>query len=161
MIKMDSDLTSDILIYDILRNSDNEIISKINVKFIDKSVPAEEDNTIYVGNVSLDPKTELYDGIIYNTLVNIYVKTKQTDYLQSSRILRTIIKQVKKELKKNEELQSRNIRFGRQTFDYGSIYSLKGINLLVYLDEEEYDEDDLEEIENFCGIYYNNNGKID
>ena len=161
MIKMDSDLTSDILIYDILRNSDNEIISKCNVKFFDRSVPAEEDNTIYIGNVNLDPKTELYDGIIYNTLVNIYVKTKQTDYLQSSRILRTIIKQVKKELKKNEELQSRNIRFGRQTFDYGSVYSLKGINLLVYLDEEEYDEDDLEEIENFCGIYYNNNGKID
>ena len=148
----DTVYTTDFLIYDILRNTDNEILQLCNVKFIDRSVPAEEDNTIYIANVSLSPKTELFDGQIYNTLVSIYVKTKQTDYIKGSRILRTFIQNIKQELKNNPELRSRNIRFGNQTFDYGSTYTLKGITLLVYVDEEEeYGLLDAEEISNYCG----------
>ena len=148
----DTVYTTDFLIYDILRNTDNEILRLCNVKFIDRSVPAEEDNTIYIANVSLSPKTELLDGQIYNTLVSIYVKIKQTDYIKGSRILRTFIQNIKQELKNNPELRSRNIRFGNQTFDYGSTYTLKGITLLVYVDEdEEYGLLDAEEISNYCG----------
>ena len=148
----DTVYTTDFLIYDILRNTDNEILRLCNVKFIDRSVTAEEDNTIYIANVSLSPKTELFDGQIYNTLVSIYVKTKQTDYIKGSRILRTFIQNIKQELKNNPELRSRNIRFGNQTFDYGSTYTLKGITLLVYVDEdEEYGLLDAEEISNYCG----------
>lgn len=148
----DTVYTTDFLIYDILRNTSNEILQLCNVKFIDRSVPAEEDNTIYIANVSLSPKTELFDGQIYNTLVSIYVKTKQTDYIKGSRILRTFIQNIKQELKNNPELRSRNISFGNQTFDYGSTYTLKGITLLVYVDEEEeYGLLDAEEISNYCG----------
>lgn len=148
----DTVYTTDFLIYDILRNTDNDILQLCNVKFIDRSVPAEEDNTIYIANVSLSPKTELFDGQIYNTLVSIYVKTKQTDYIKGSRILRTFIQNIKQELKNNPELRSRNISFGNQTFDYGSTYTLKGITLLVYVDEEEeYGLLDAEEISNYCG----------
>lgn len=148
----DTVYTTDFLIYDILRNTDNEILQLCNVKFIDRSVPAEEDNTIYIANVSLSPKTELFDGQIYNTLVSIYVKTKQTDYIKGSRILRTFIQNIKQELKNNPELRNRNISFGNQTFDYGSTYTLKGITLLVYVDEEEeYGLLDAEEISNYCG----------
>jgi hypothetical protein len=148
----DTVYTTDFIIYDILRNTDNEILQLCNVKFIDRSVPAEEDNTIYIANVSLSPKTELFDGQIYNTLVSIYVKTKQTDYIKGSRILRTFIQNIKQELKNNPELRSRNISFGNQTFDYGSTYTLKGITLLVYVDEEEeYGLLDAEEISNYCG----------
>lgn len=148
----DTVYTTDFLIYDILRNTDNEILQLCNVKFIDRSVPAEEDNTIYIANVSLSPKTELFDGQIYNTLVSIYVKTKQTDYIKGSRILRTFIQNIKQELKNNPELRSRNISFGNQTFDYGSTYTLKGITLLVYVDEEEeYGLLDAEGISNYCG----------
>ena len=148
----DTVYTTDFLIYDILRNTDNEILQLCNVKFIDRSVPAEEDNTIYIANVSLSPKTELFDGQIYNTLVSIYVKTKQTDYIKGSRILRTFIQNIKQELKNNPELRSRNISFGNQTFDYGSTYTLKGITLLVYVDEEEEcGLLDAEEISNYCG----------
>lgn len=149
----DTVYTSDFLIYDLLRNSNNEIIQLCNVKFIDRSVPAEEDNTIYIANVSLSPKTELFDGQIYNTLVSIYVKTKQTDYIKGSRMLRTFIQNIKQELMNNPELRSRNIRFGNQTFDYGSTYTLKGITLLVYLDEEEnYGLLGVEEVGSLCGV---------
>ena len=149
----DTVYTTDFLIYDLLRNSDNEILQLCNVKFIDRSVPAEEDNTIYIANVSLSPKTELFDGQIYNTLVSIYVKTKQTDYIKGSRILRTFVQNIKQELKNNPELRLRNISFGNQTFDYGSTYTLKGITLLVYCDEEEsYGLLNAEEISCYCGV---------
>ena len=152
MTIIDTDMTSDFLIYDTLRNSNNEFINLCNVKFIDKSVPAMEDNTIYVANVELNPKTELFEGVVYQSVVNIYVKTKVTDYINASQVLRTILKEIKKTLKNNPELDNRNIRFGRQSFDYGSTYTLKGISLLVYLDEEETFTSDIEEVRRLCGL---------
>ena len=52
-MSLDNDMTSDILIYNILLKSDDEFIKKCNIKFIDRSVPAEEDDTIYIANVGL------------------------------------------------------------------------------------------------------------
>ena len=146
MTSNDTDMTSDFLIYDTLRNTSNEFIRLCNVKFIDRSVPAMEDNTIYVANVELNPRTEMFDGVIYQSVVNIYVKTKVTEYISASQVLRTILKEIKQVLKENPVLDNRNIRFGRQSFDYGSTYTLKGISLLVYLDEEETFSADIEEV---------------
>ena len=84
---VDTDMTSDILIYNILKNSNDEFIKECNVKFIDRSVPAEEDDTIYIANVDLETHQELFDGVEYRALVNVYVKTKDTDYISSSRLL--------------------------------------------------------------------------
>ena len=50
---MDTDMTSDILIYNILHKTDDEFINKCNLKFIDQSVPAQEDDTIYIKNDTL------------------------------------------------------------------------------------------------------------
>lgn len=148
----DTDMTSDFLIYDTLRNTNNEFIQLCNVKFIDRSVPAMEDNTIYVANVELNPRTEMFEGVIYQSVVNIYVKTKVTEYISASQVLRTILKEIKQVLKADPVLDNRNIRFGRQSFDYGSTYTLKGISLLVYLDEEETFNADIEEVKQLCGL---------
>lgn len=152
MTSNDTDMTSDFLIYDTLRNTSNEFIRLCNVKFIDRSVPAMEDNTIYVANVELNPRTEMFDGVIYQSVVNIYVKTKVTEYISASQVLRTILKEIKQVLKADPVLDNRNIRFGRQSFDYGSTYTLKGISLLVYLDEEETFSTDIEEVKRLCGL---------
>ena len=45
---------SDILIYNVLKSSDDLFIKKCNLKFIDKSVPAQEDDTIYIATVDLE-----------------------------------------------------------------------------------------------------------
>ena len=74
----DTDMTSDILIYNILNQSDDEWIKKCNLKFIDRSVPAEEDDTIYIANVDLETLKESFNHVEYKALVNIYVKTKDT-----------------------------------------------------------------------------------
>ena len=137
MMEFDTDLTSDILIYNILDNSDDEFIQKCNLKFIDKSVPAQEDDTIYIANVDLENHSESFDDSEYIALVNIYVKTKDTDYLKGSRFLRTVIKHIKHVLRQNETCRERRILFRNIRYEYGSGYTLKGLHLLVQLLEYE------------------------
>lgn len=157
MFDYDTDLTSDILIYNILNKTEDEFISKCNLKFIDKSVPAEEDDTIYVASVDLEDNTEMFDGTEYRALVNIYVKTKDTDYLNGSRFLRTVVKHIKYVLKHDEECKARGIRFRNIRYEYGSGYTLKGLHLLVQL--LEYESDD--EIGCSPNVSFNDDLKID
>lgn len=160
MIKMtDTDMTSDILIYNVLKSSDDFFIKKCNLKFIDKSVPAQEDDTIYIATVDLETRHEMFESSEYTALVNIYVKTKDTDYLEGSRFLRTVVKHIKHVLRSNDECKARNIVFRNTTYEYGSSYTLKGMHLLVQLlEEEDYNLDD--ETYN-CVIINTDNEKID
>ena len=137
-------MTSDILIYNILENSSDDFIQKCNLKFIDKSVPAQEDDTIYVANVDLETVDETFEDVRYNALVNIYVKTKDTNYLEASRFLRTVVKHIKRELWRDDDCKERNIRFRNTRYEYGSGYTLKGLHLLVQLAEfeDKYPDDD-------------------
>lgn len=136
---VDTDMTSDILIYNILNKTDDEFIKKCNLKFIDQSVPAQEDDTIYIANVDLETRQDLFDSTEYSALVNIFVKTKDTDYLEGSRFLRTVVKHIKYVLKSNEDCRARNITFRNIRYEYGSKYTLKGLHLLVQLLEHESD----------------------
>jgi hypothetical protein len=133
----DNDMTSDILIYNILNQSTDEFISKCNVKFIDRSVPAEEDDTIYIANVDLETLRETFNSVEYKALVNIYVKTKNTDYINGSRSLRTTVKHIKNVLRNNVDCKQRHITFRNTTYEYGSEYTLKGLHLLVQMVEYE------------------------
>lgn len=140
---MDTDMTSDILIYNILNKSDDPVIGKCNLKFIDKNVPAQEDDTIYIAHVDLETRQELFESTEYRALVNIFVKTKDTDYLKASRFLRTVVKHIKYVLRNSDECKARKITFRNTTFEYGSSYTLKGLHLMVQLLEyEDYNLDD-------------------
>ena len=132
-----NDMTSDILIYNILKDSNDEFISKCNLKFPDRSVPASEDDTIYVANVDLETMRDTFNSTEYKALVNIYVKTKDTDYLEASRFLRTVVKHIKQVLRADSECKKRKIIFRNTTYEYGSKYALKGLHLLVQLNEYE------------------------
>lgn len=134
---MDTDMTSDILIYKILRDSTDKFIKECNIKFVDRSVPASEDDTIYVGNVDLETMRESFNSSEYKALVQVYVKTKNTDYLQGSKFLRTVVKRIKKELRENVDCKQRRITFRNTQYVYGSKYTLKGLNLLVQMVETE------------------------
>ena len=140
----DTDMTSDILIFNILKNSDDEFIQNCNIKFIDRSVPAEEDDTIYIANVDLETLRETFDSVDYKALVNIYVKTKNTDYLEGSRHLRTVVKHIKQVLRDNVDCKQRRITFRNTTYEYGSEYTLKGLHLLVQMVEHEITMDPIE-----------------
>lgn len=149
---IDNDMTSDILIYNILNATDDEYISKCNLKFIDKSVPAEEDDTIYIANVDLETIRESFNHVDYKALVNIYVKTKNTDYLEGSRYLRTVVKHIKNVLRANVDCKQRHITFRNTTYEYGSSYTLKGLHLLVQMVEHESTRDDPVETESCINI---------
>ena len=134
---IDTDMTSDFLVYNCLKSSDDEFIKKCNVKFIDKSVPATEDNTIYVASVYLETHKETFDNSEYRALVNVYVKTKDTDYVTGSRFLRTVVKHIKHALREDEDCKGRHITFRNITYEYGSGYTLKGLHLIIQLLEVE------------------------
>jgi len=141
---IDNDMTSDFLIYNILSNTTDEWIKKCNLKFIDKSVPAEEDDTIYIANVDLETIRESFNHVDYKALVNIYVKTKNTDYVEGSRFLRTVVKHIKNVLRDNGDCKQRHITFRNTTYEYGSSYTLKGLHLLVQMVEHESTSDPVE-----------------
>ena len=140
----DNDMTSDFLIYNILDNTTDEWVKKCNLKFIDKSVPAEEDDTIYIANVDLETLRESFNHVDYKALVNIYVKTKNTDYVEGSRFLRTVVKHIKSVLRDNVDCKQRHITFRNTTYEYGSSYTLKGLHLLVQMIEHESTTDPVE-----------------
>lgn len=149
---IETDMTSDILIFNILNESEDPFIQKCNIKFIDRSVPAEEDDTIYVANVDLETLRESFNSVEYRALVNIYVKTKTTDYITGSRSLRTIVKHIKNVLRDNVDCKQRHIVFRNTTYEYGSKYTLKGLHLLVQLTEHESTRDDPVETESCINI---------
>ena len=141
---IDNDMTSDFLIYNILDKTTDEWVKKCNLKFIDKSVPAEEDDTIYIANVDLETIRESFNHVDYKALVNIYVKTKNTDYVEGSRFLRTVVKHIKNVLRDNVDCKQRHITFRNTTYEYGSSYTLKGLHLLVQMVEHESTSDPVE-----------------
>ena len=132
---LETDLTSDILIYNLLRSTDDKFIQEFNIKFIDRSVPAEESNTIYIANMDLELRKETFHSAEYNALINIFIKTKNTDYLEGSQYLRTVAKHIKNVLKGNVTCRQRHIVFRNITYEYGSTYTLKGLHLIVQMNE--------------------------
>ena len=137
MAMLETDLTSDILIYNLLRSTNDKFIQEFNIKFIDRSVPAEESNTIYIANMDLETRKETFHSIEYNALINIFIKTKNTDYLEGSQYLRTVAKHIKTVLKNNVTCKQRHIVFRNLTYEYGSTYTLKGLHLIVQMNEVE------------------------
>ena len=148
----DNDMTSDILVYNILKESDDEFIKECNLKFIDRSVPAEEDDTIYIATVDLETIKESFNHVDYKALVNIYVKTKNTDYLEGSRHLRTVVKRIKQVLRDNVDCKQRHITFRNTTYEYGSKYTLKGMHLLIQMLEHEMINNSSEEKESCINL---------
>ena len=134
---LETDLTSDILIYNLLRSTDDKFIQEFNIKFIDKSVPAEESNTIYIANIDLETTKETFNSTEYRALVNLFIKTKNTDYLEGSQYLRTVVKHIKNVLKSNVTCKRRHIQFRNITYEYGSTYTLKGLHMIIQLNEME------------------------
>ena len=134
---LETDLTSDILIYNLLRSTDDKFIQEFNIKFIDRSVPAEESNTIYIANMDLELRKETFHSAEYNALINIFIKTKNTNYLEGSQYLRTVAKHIKNVLKGNVTCRQRHIVFRNITYEYGSTYTLKGLHLIVQMNEIE------------------------
>lgn len=134
---LETDLTSDILLYNILRSTDDEFIQEFNIKFIDRSVPAEENNTIYIANMDLETTRETFQSVEYRSLIDVLIKTKNTNYLEGSQYLRTCAKHIKNVLKNNVTCRQRHIQFRNLTYEYGSTYTLKGLHMIIQMNEME------------------------
>lgn len=143
----ENDLTSDFLIYNILNNSDDVFIKEFNIQFIDKSVPSSESNTIYIANMDLETNRETFNSTEYTALINIFIKTKNTNYIESSQYLRTVAKHIKNVLKHDVTCKRRHIVFRNITYEYGSVYTLKGLHMIIQMNEHENNSKDIEFID--------------
>lgn len=141
---LETDLTSDILIYNLLKTTDDDFINQFNIKFINQSVPAEENNTIYIANMDLETRAETFNSAEYTAMVDILVKTKNTDYLEGSQFLRTAVKHIKNVLKNNLTCKQRHIVFRNISYEYGSTYTLKGLHIIVQMNEHESNSPDMD-----------------
>jgi len=139
---LETDLTSDILIYNLLKTTNDDFINQFNIKFINQSVPAEENNTIYIANMDLETRAETFNSAEYTAMVDILVKTKNTDYLEGSQFLRTAVKHIKNVLKNNLTCKQRHIVFRNISYEYGSTYTLKGLHIIVQMNEHESNSPD-------------------
>lgn len=138
----------DYQVYRSLLQSDDKFIKACNIQFVDKSVPLNDSNGIYVAFVSSDLDTALFDGEAYRETVDLYVKTLQTDYLESSRFLRSIVLSVRKLLKTDTDLINYSPVIQSVQYEYGDNFETKGVHIVLNGKSLEKDPD--EEFECIC-----------
>lgn len=136
-------LTSDVKIYNALIKAqhNNKLLKHFKISYPYENALAEESNTIFVANVSDELTKQTMNSEHYTALTEIFVKTKNADYKEASLILRTTIREIKKVLKTDKDLERYNPVFRKSASNYGSKFSLKGRNLLVQTKEQDlFDE---------------------
>jgi len=142
--------TSDILIYNALKNSKHPLLEKFSIEFPSEGVLAEESNTIFVMNANEEYTKSTSHSDHYNALTEIYVKTKKADYKETSKLLRTTIRVIKNVLKSDPVLENVPMIFRHSGSKYASKFALTAKNLLVetkeadvYNRDEDYSEFDI------------------
>lgn len=138
----------DYQIYRSLLQTDDKFIKACNIQFVNKSVPLNDDNGIYVAFVSSDLDTALFDGEAYRETVDVYVKTLNTDYLESSRFLRSVVLSIRKLLKTDTDLIDYSPVITSTQYEYGDNFETKGVHIVVTGKSLEIDPD--EEYECIC-----------
>lgn len=118
-------------IYRALLESDDAFITDCNIQFINGSVPLNDSNGIYVAFVGLDNDQPTLDGDVYRSTVDLYVKTKNTDYLEGSRFLRSVMVSIRNLLISNDDLQPYHPRINSTQYEYGDNYENKGLHIVV------------------------------
>lgn len=134
----DTFLTSDFLIYTILKHSDSDFLKLFNIQFPDGEYPNLESNTINVGLLDNDLTKETMNSEHYKAIVEVYITTKKLDYKQATRLLNTAVKIIKRIIRESDKLKPRNPRIIKVNSEYGSQYRLKGKHILIKCDEVEF-----------------------
>ena len=72
-----------------------------------------------------------FDGDVYRSTVDLYVKTKNTDYLEGSRFLRSVMVSIRNLLRSNDDLRPYNPIINSTQYEYGDNYENKGLHIVV------------------------------
>lgn len=128
-------LSSDLVIMNTLRNTNDEFISECNLYYINNSMASDTTNSIYVGGVNSTKYRENNDGEEFKNLITIYINTKNTDYEYGSKFLRTVCEHIINCLYHNPLLQQRGCKVKSITYDYGNKFNIKGLHLIVECNE--------------------------
>lgn len=152
---MDNTQTSDILIYNALKKAKKEgnpLLKEFTIGYPKEGVLGQSSNAIFVATVDDEYIKKTMNSEHYRALVEIFVRVKQSDYITTQRISKTVIRVIKQIIRESEELKPRNPTFRNNTSDYGSKFSYKGRHLLVQLNEAEFLDVPNDEVEEICRI---------
>ncbi len=152
---MDNTQTSDILIYNALKKAKkqgNPLLKEFTISYPKEGVLGQSSNAIFVATIDDEYIKKTMNSEHYRALVEIFVRVKQSDYITTQRISKTVIRVIKQIIRESEELKPRNPTFRNNTSDYGSKFSYKGRHLLVQLNEAEFLDVPNDEVEEICRI---------
>jgi len=86
---------SDVKVYNALheaKENGNTLLQYFRIVFPDVEV-ATDDNVIFVASVDLENRKKGFTFQEYNSLVEVAVKIKQTDYIKAMKITKTVIRE--------------------------------------------------------------------
>lgn len=133
---MDNYQTSDILIYKVLKNSDDDFLNHFSIVFPRDDFINQESNMIFVANVDNEYINQTIDGSVeYKALTEFFIKTKQKDYVKASNILKKTVSVIYDVLCGDDVLKKRKIIFRKNSADYGNNLVLRGRHLLIQTTE--------------------------
>jgi hypothetical protein len=161
-LKENTSLTSDVMIYNALKKAQptNNLLKLFKIDYPSEGALAEESNVIFVANVTDDLKKKTFDSAHYNSITEIFVKTKKADYKTASQILRTTVEVIETVLENDTDLKRFQPVFMKHTSNYGSKFALKGKNVIVQTKEQRIFDKDANEIDKVCEIITKINGEI-
>ena len=146
-------LSSDVIIHDLLlkeKEKGNPILQHFHIQYPSKNV-AKESNSIFVAVVSSEPSTEMLDSTEYRDLVEILVVTKIRDYMRAVKVIKTVIKEIIRLIKKFDEFDVRPV-IRNIAPEYNSDFVLNKGHIMVEILTEIDDELDHETLDKVCKI---------
>lgn len=146
-------LSSDEIILNLLKEAQdngNRILQHFHISYPDKTI-ARESNSIYIGVVSTEPNTELFDATEYRDLVEVMVTTKIKDYRRSVTVIKTVIREINRLIKSNPNFAIRPV-IRNIAPEYNSNFVINKGHIMVEVLTEIDDFISDETIENVCNI---------
>lgn len=150
----DTYLTSDILIFRTLKTSQDSFLENFSIHFPSKDFLNQESNLILVANVDNEYKNKTMGSTEYKALTEVFIQTRQKDYIKASRVLKEATFRIKKILTNNEEFKKRNIIFRNNRADYNINLILRGRHLLIQTNEHEIRDSDYDDIVKCVKVEY-------
>ncbi|WP_042701373.1 hypothetical protein [Methanobrevibacter arboriphilus] len=133
-MEFDNTLSSDVLIYHILSDCDDPVINRHMIAFQTQSNIENENDCIFIAHVSNQYNKQTSDSDHFLANVELIITNRNSDYEIASEAINLCIKQIKKVLRNNTEIQRRQLKIMSSITSY-SDDNILNRNLTLQLNE--------------------------
>lgn len=146
-------LSTDVIIYDLLvkaKKDGNKLLQHFQIGYPSKQI-TKDSNSIYIATVSTEPNQELFESTEYRDLVEILVVTKIKDYRRAVEVIKTIVREIIKLIKKYDGFDNKPI-VRNIAPEYNPNFLLNKGHIMVEVLTEIEDEIDSKTYDKVCKI---------